>query len=183
VSRSVLELLKERDDRWFWDDHALPGWRVSWRFGVLKNGAYAVKELHINRKLDPDLFERWTATGDIRLFVEMFYTPGQGLTPRLLRQLRFGAPTARTKRLLAKARRQMHVKAKAGEKEKRGRPRVYSRAWYEELARRYEKAPIKKALAREYRMKPSAMRAAIYRCRHAQGLGFLDPTKKGTASP
>ncbi len=166
----ALELLKRRDDRWFKSDKLLPGWRVSWRFGVLKNGAYAVQDLHIDQLNSQSV-------ADVDAWIAGLYTPGQGITTRLLRQLRLGEPSARTKRILTKARRQMKVKAAAGKKEQRGRPRRDD-AWYKTLAARYKASPTKKSLAAEYGVGAATMRAAIYRCRQ---YGFLGPTPKGIA--
>jgi hypothetical protein len=145
---------------WFSDDKLLPGWRVSWRLGVLKNGAFAVKDLHIDR-YDAALNREWRTESDFQAWLAALTIPGQGITTRLLRKLRLREPTARTKRILKQ---QLPRRVKSP-KENRGRPLAHSLPWYRELERRYNAAPSKKALAHEYGMTQGAMRTAVHRYR------------------
>lgn len=138
---------------------ALPGWILSVRMGIIDSGISVVAGIRLEPK-------------DKRKF------PGYGVNGRLLRRIRIGGTSHADMR---HAEREQRGDASGRRRRHPGRPTVYTRKWYQRLAARYQELgdQPKRKLETEFRLSPSAMRSAVFRCRK---MGLLPPTMMGIAS-
>lgn len=180
------------DSQEFDDVEALPGWTVTIAMGYTAGGGRAIHSLSIKPRYELHATDdRELMRGVIALVGRR--VPGEGVTAKLLRRLSFRtlvgdewaarvldadsfSPPPRTRR---------ESRATGA---RRGRPLVYSIAWYTRLAREYEALyargvpAIRKELARKFNVKETQIRDAICRMRK-EPLSLLGPTSQGIARP